>query len=176
MLHRPWFQALAATAFVVGAATSAQAADSAHAALADPDGKSVGSVTLTQTPNGVLISAALMNMQPGWHAFHIHQTGKCTPDFKAAGGHFNPDGHTHGIKSDGGMHAGDLPNVYVPESGMLKFDAFATAVTLEDGKPNSLFDEDGSAIMMHDGPDDYTSDPAGAAGNRIACGVIESGM
>ena len=175
MPHRSWFQALAVAALVSGAAGSAHAADQAHATMMNADGESVGAVTLTQTPSGVLIQAELARLPAGWHAFHIHETGKCEPPFKSAGGHFAPAGHAHGIRSEDGMHAGDLPNVFVPESGELKFDASAKQVTLAEGEANSLFDDDGSAIMMHSGADDYQTDPAGDAGDRIACGVIESG-
>jgi len=107
----------------------------------------------------------------GEHAFHIHAVGKCEPPFDSAGGHFNPAQHKHGIMAGEG-HAGDMPNLFVPASGELTVEILNTNVTLAKGKPNSLFDADGSAVVIHAGPDDYKSDPAGNAGGRIACGVV----
>lgn len=148
------------------------AAETAHAALADPSGASVGSVSLRETPHGVMLDVDLTGLPGGTHAFHIHATGACAPDFTAAGGHYNPAGHKHGIDNPEGKHAGDMPNIHVPESGALRFEVLASEVTLKADAPNTLFDADGSAIVIHAGPDDYASDPAGDAGARIACGVV----
>ena len=161
-----------ATAFALLAlliTTGPAQAQSASASLMNPDGQSVGLVGLTQTPNGVLLSASLWNLPPGTHAFHVHAVGKCEAPFKSAGGHFNPKGKKHGIASDGGMHVGDMPNVHVDANGTLTIEVLNKELALDDG----LFDTDGAAIVMHAGADDYASDPAGAAGPRIACGVIE---
>ena len=154
------------------ALASAEAAVAATAGLENAQGASVGQVTLTETPNGVLLSATLTGMPPGVHAFHIHAVGRCEPPFKSAKGHFNPFGKKHGLLNPNGKHAGDLPNSHVPQSGELDFEVLADEVTLEEGPEGSLFDADGSAIVIHQGPDDYATDPAGAAGPRIACGVI----
>jgi Cu-Zn family superoxide dismutase len=145
--------------------------DTAHAEFHNEQGQKVGSATLEQAPHGVLITVDLEGLPPGPHAFHIHEVGKCEPPFKSAGGHFNPAHKQHGLKNLEGMHAGDLPNLDVPESGKLKVDVFATGVTLGKGA-NSLFDADGSSLVIHAGPDDYKTDPAGDAGARIACGVV----
>jgi Cu-Zn family superoxide dismutase len=155
----------------VAVAHAASAADSGQAIanLVDRDGNSVGTVTMMQEEQGVLLTAHLNSLPPGTHAFHIHETGVCQGDFKSAGGHFAPGGNKHGIASEGGMHAGDMPNVYVPDSGKLDFDVFNTRVSLDE----TLFDNDGAAIVIHEGADDYETDPAGDAGQRIACGVIE---
>ncbi len=135
-------------------------------------GEDIGNIVLQETPNGVLVSADLHGLPSGWHAFHIHQTGVCTtPDFKSAGGHFNPAGSHHGFLAENGPHAGDLPNVYVDESGTLKIQFLAESVTITEG-PHSLLDADGSAIVMHEGADDYKTDPAGDAGGRIGCAAI----
>ena len=144
----------------------------AKAELKNAEGKTVGEATLTQGPHGVLIAVDLTGVPAGAHAFHIHQVGTCEPPFTSAGGHFNPMGKQHGFMNPKGMHAGDFPNITVPEGGKLKFDVFATGVTLKKGMKNSLFDKDGSSIVIHQGTDDYKSDPAGDAGPRIACGVI----
>jgi Cu-Zn family superoxide dismutase len=159
--------ALILSMFLVGKASAA----TAHAELRNDQGKQVGTATLEETPHGVLMTVDLEGLPAGTHAFHIHEIGKCEPPFKSAGGHFNPTHKQHGIRNPAGMHAGDLPNIYVPESGKLKFDVFATAVTLGKGE-NSLLDADGSSLVIHAGPDDYKSDPAGDAGARLACGVI----
>ncbi len=156
--------ALAAVTF-----QTAGAADQARAAMANANGESVGEVVLSQTPHGTLLHAKLTGLPPGAHAFHVHTVGKCEPPFKSAGGHFNPDGVKHGILAEDGVHAGDMPNIHVPESGALEIEVLNTLLTLD----ASLFDDDGAAIVIHDGPDDYRTDPAGAAGPRIACGVIE---
>ena len=146
---------------------------SAKADLVNPDGKSVGSVSLDQTPNGVLLTAMLKNLPAGTHAFHVHAVGKCEAPFKSAKGHYNPGGKKHGILSEGGIHAGDMPNVHVPSNGVLTVEVLNPNITLAKGKPNSVFDTDGSAIVMHMKGDDYKSQPSGAAGSRIACGVIK---
>ena len=146
-------------------------AQSARATLKDKDGKEIGAVGLSQTPAGVLLKVAVKSVPAGEHAFHIHAVGKCEAPFDSAGGHFNPAQHKHGILAGEG-HAGDMPNLFVPASGELTVEILNTNVTLAKGKPNSLFDADGSAVVIHAGPDDYKSDPAGNAGGRIACGVV----
>jgi superoxide dismutase, Cu-Zn family len=148
--------------------TPAFAADQATAVLQDPDGKEVGKVTLTAVPTGLLLDADLTALPPGTHAFHIHETGKCEPpDFKSAGGHFNPDEDEHGLMNQAGPHAGDMPNIHVPESGKLRIEVLNQMTNLD-----GLLDDDGASIVIHEGPDDYKSDPAGHAGARIACGVV----
>lgn len=144
--------------------------ETATATMAGPDGAAVGTVTLTQGHHGVIIAAELTGLAPGGHAFHIHETGSCTPDFTAAGGHFAPRGHGHGYDHEGGVHAGDLPNIFAAADGTVRADVFTSAVTLTAGAVHTLFDEDGSAIIIHEKPDTYGDDPA--AGARIACGVI----
>ncbi len=151
-----------------GPASAAEIAQ-AQAELAGPDGKPAGTVVLHQYMSGVLIEARLKGLPPGPHGFHIHQTGACTPDFKAAGDHFNPDDRGHGYDSEHGPHAGDLPNIFAAADGTATADFFDTRITLDDG-PSGLFDADGAAMIVHEKPDSYGAEAG--AGGRIACGVI----
>ena len=130
------------------------------------------SVSFVQTPAGVLLRLSLIDVPTGEHAFHIHAVGKCEPPgFDSAGGHFNPANARHGMMSGPG-HAGDMPNLHVPASGALDLEVLNASITLDKDKPNSVFHAGGTAIVIHAGKDDYTSDPAGNAGGRIICGVI----
>lgn len=99
-------------------------------------------------------------------------SGNATRRLNRLGGHFNPEAKKHGLEAADGAHAGDMPNLHVPPNGDLAVEILNTAVTLEKGRPNSVFDPDGSALIVHTSADDYKSDPAGNAGGRIACGVI----
>ena len=146
-------------------------AEKASAVLKDATGKEVGTATFTATPSGALLDLNLTAVPPGVHALHIHAVGKCEPpDFKSAGPHFNPDQTKHGIMSPEGPHAGDLPNIHVPADGKLEVEFLDAVVTLS--QESALLDADGSSIVIHAGADDYQTDPAGNAGDRIACGVI----
>jgi Cu-Zn family superoxide dismutase len=144
----------------------------AMAELKDAKGAKVGEATLEQTPHGVLITVDLGGVAAGMHAFHVHEVGKCEPPFKTAGGHFNPMMKKHGIKNPEGDHAGDMPNIDVPENGRLKFQVLNDGITLKAGEKNSVLDADGSSIVIHAKADDLASDPAGNAGDRVACGVV----
>lgn len=171
MSNRNGFLACAAAVLAMSLAPSfggAQETQTAKAAMKDQQGNDVGTVTLQDTPNGLVVTAELTGVPEGEHGFHIHAVGQCEPPFEAAGGHFNPDDKQHGISNEQGKHAGDLPNLYVPASGELKVDHFAIGMTLDD-----LFDGDGSAVLVHANADDYETDPTGNAGDRIACGVVE---
>ena len=162
----------AAALLAAAVAMPAGAAEMANAQLKDASGKAVGDVDLIQTEAGVLIKLQIKGLPAGEHAFHIHAVGKCEAPFASAGGHFNPGNHHHGMMSGEG-HAGDMPNLHVPQNGDLSIEVVNSAVTLNQGKPNSLFDSDGSSLVIHAKADDYKSDPAGNAGDRIACGVIQ---
>jgi Cu-Zn family superoxide dismutase len=158
---------------LLAATVQAETSKSASAVLQDAGGKQVGTVTLRQTPaNGVWLNVKLDGLPAGMHGFHIHETGKCAGDFKSAGAHYAPAGHQHGVLVAGGAHAGDLPNIHVPDSGRLQLEVFVPSISLKQGAKNTLFDADGSAFVVHQGVDDYTSQPSGDAGARIACGVV----
>ena len=154
-----------------GQATPSDVGAAATAAMASPDGDAMGTVTLTQTYHGVLVSADVDGLTPGGHGFHIHTVGTCAPDFAAAGDHFNPGDVGHGYNNPDGVHAGDLPNIYANADGIARADYFTTAITLDDGAGHSIFDADGSAIIIHEKPDTYGADAG--AGGRLACGVIQ---
>jgi Cu-Zn family superoxide dismutase len=166
------FSRLIAALGLACAASFPAYAQIAKASLKDATGKEVGTVDLVQTPHGVLLKLSLKGIPAGEHAFHIHAVGKCEPPFTSAGGHFNPGSHKHGMAAAEGAHAGDMPNLHVPASGELTVEIANPAISLAKGQPNSVFDADGSAIVVHAKADDYKSDPAGNAGDRIACGVI----
>ena len=165
-------QSALAALFCAAAALPA-AAQSASAPLKNADGKEIGSANLTQTQQGVLINVSVKGLPPGEHAFHVHAVGKCEPPFTSAGGHFNPGTKKHGMMAPEGQHAGDMPNLHIPQSGDLTVEVLNANITLEKGKPNSVYDADGSAVIIHAGKDDYKTDPTGDAGGRIACGVIQ---
>jgi Cu-Zn family superoxide dismutase len=150
-------------------------ASAASAVLNSPDGEQVGQAKLTQTPNGVLLHVDLRDLPAGSHGFHIHEIGACEPTFEAAGGHYAPGKHAHGYLNDDGHHAGDMPNIFVPESGALTFEVINRNISLNSDVQGTVFDSNGSAIVIHTNPDDYKSQPSGDAGERIACGIIEKG-
>ncbi|MES2178969.1 MAG: superoxide dismutase family protein [Gemmatimonadota bacterium] len=148
----------------------------AKAFLLDTLGREIGSVKLTEKPgaSGVDLEIEVSRgATPGQHGIHFHAIGSCVPAqmFAAAGGHFNPAGKKHGLLVPDGPHAGDLEAITVDYMGKSHFEVRTSRVTLSPG-PNSLLDADGSAIVLHALPDDQRTDPSGATGNRIACGVI----
>jgi superoxide dismutase, Cu-Zn family len=141
--------------------------------LKDAQGKSVGDVIISDQGSGVVLDLNLHDLTPGEHGIHFHQVPKCEgPDFKSAGGHFNPESKKHGFDSPDGHHAGDMKNFTVGADGKAKnVHVEGQDVTLKAG-PHSLL-TNGAAIVVHAKADDYKTDPSGNSGDRVACGVIE---
>ena len=149
-------------------------ADMAAAEMIKADGAVIGKATFEQTPHGVLMYVEVAGLPPGAHGIHLHAVGSCTPDFKAATGHINPDGVPHGLRNPEGPDHGDLPNLYAGADGSAQAEFFTLLVSVAGGKLPALLDEDGSAVIIHENPDDHLTQPIGGAGGRIACGIIEA--
>ncbi|MEW5990165.1 MAG: superoxide dismutase family protein [Chloroflexota bacterium] len=167
--------ALAGAALAVGApvlALASSGASHASAELHDAAGAAVGWADLTEDATGRLhVNVHVAGISAGLHGIHIHAVGACSPDFNAAGGHHNPGAVVHGLDTPTGGHAGDLPNLEVNVAGVGHLDATSDRASLSNG-PTTIFDADGSALVIHAGPDDQVTNPTGNSGGRIACGVI----
>lgn len=142
-----------------------------QATLHFANGLPAGTAQLMSDGEGLHIAVAATGMTPGAHGYHLHTTGKCeAPSFTSAGGHLNPDGRKHGTEAPGGPHLGDLPNLQIGSSGT---GAATEVVAGSDAALAAIFDGDGTAVVIHAGPDDYRTDPSGNSGDRVACGVLE---
>lgn len=143
----------------------------ALAAIRSADGTSLGTVSLVASGDGYRLTGDLSGLAPGQHGVHLHTAGLCDgPDFTTAGGHLNPGLHQHGSMNPAGTHLGDLPNIVADGDGAarLTLDLRGTRAALE----RDLFDGDGTALVIHAGPDDYRTDPSGNSGKRVACGMF----
>jgi Cu-Zn family superoxide dismutase len=164
----------------MAAGTSATGAQHASATFVDAAGEIVGWANLVEDASGVVhVNVHVEGLTPGNHGIHIHTIGSCSPTFAAAGGHYNPLGHEHGLDNPLGPHAGDLPNLEVNTAGIGHLDARTDHVTISAG-PTTLFDTTagamGSAFIIHANEDDQVTDVGnGGSGARIACGVIHGG-
>ncbi len=159
----------------VAAATAPDATAVGEKAFADVrlrDGRELGRIKLVETTAGILIRLKLKGLPPGSHGFHIHENGKCDGDFESAGGILNPLGAKHGYLNDEGPMMGDLPNLIVPASGEIEVDLVSAFATLAKDAEDALIDTDGAAFVIFERADDYTADPIGNAGARLACGVV----
>lgn len=128
-----------------------------------------GKVTFTALDHGVRVAGEVRGLTPGEHGFHIHEKGDCGDNGNASGGHFNPAGGTHGKFGAAGSHAGELPSLVAGADGTARFSVEVHSISLTDGAANNVV---GRALVVHRDRDDYTSQPAGNSGPRIACAVI----
>ena len=161
-------------ALAVGALPqSGLAQDSAVAEIVNASGEAVGVAHLEQAPSGVIVNVELEGLPPGWHGIHLHGTGSCAPDFKAAKGHVNPQAKQHGLRNPAGPDNGDLPNIHVAANGKAAAQFHTTRVSIrEGGGAPALLDDDGTAVVIHAEADDHLTQPIGGAGGRIGCGVV----
>lgn len=144
----------------------------ASATLRTAVGRDYASATATQLGDSIRIRIEALGMPPGTYGVHIHAAGRCDPpDFASAGQHWNPTGRQHGKNNPAGMHRGDLPNLFVGTDGRgsLQFNLLGSRLS---GGSMPMLDADGASIVIHQGADDYRTDPSGNSGARIACGVF----
>jgi Cu-Zn family superoxide dismutase len=149
--------------------------ETATAMLKYADGSDAGSIKLTQTPAGALLTIDLKGLKPGPHGLHVHKVGRCQGDFATAGTIYNPLNAKHGFLNDEGPMAGDLPNVYAAADGTAVAEVLSPFLHVDEDGEDSLFDTDGSSLVLFENVDDYKSDPEGAAGARLACGILKGG-
>ena len=161
------------TAGAAAAPGAAAAGGGAMARMMDASGRELGQLALAEGAQGVEVTGQLRGIAPGEHAIHIHMTGKCEPPFTSAGGHWNPDNKAHGSQAPNGPHHGDIPNLTAGADSSATVRGTAPGARLRE--PMGLLDADGAAVVVHAKPDDYKSQPAGDAGDRIACGVVQMG-
>lgn len=153
------------------------AAESVEVTMLNSEDEESGTATFTETSDGVEIAYEFTGLPEGEFAMHIHETGQATaPDFTDAGGHWNPTEADHGSESENGPHLGDLPNIVVDDSGEVSGQETITGATLAEepaeGRYSLANDGQGTALIVHEGADDYVSQPTGDAGDRQLGGVI----
>ena len=147
----------------------------AVAQLRDANGRVVGKAVMVQGNGSVRVVLDVSGLTKGEKGVHVHEVGKCEPPgFESAGGHLNPTKAQHGSANPKGPHTGDMPNITVDASGHGHLEATLKRTSIEKGSA-SLFDADGSAIVLHADRDDLSTDPDGKSGARFACGVIVRG-
>jgi Cu-Zn family superoxide dismutase len=155
-----------------GATTIGRSDALAQGTLINQNGIKAGNVSLTRDGDRVMLHLVGSGFDAGERALHLHQIGTCDgPGFTSAGGHLNPFDRAHGALNEGGKHLGDLPNLQIAEDG--NFDVSVSVEGRAEDILPEIFDTDGTAVMIHAGPDDYRTDPSGAAGPRIACAVLK---
>jgi len=159
-------------ALLAGCSSAHAVGEKARVDMRTRDGRDLGRIKLHETTSGVLLRIKLKGLTAGVHGFHIHEVGKCEGDFESAGGILNPLGAKHGFLNDEGPMVGDLPNLIVPASGEVEVEFISPFATLSKDAEETLIDGNGSALVIFEKADDYTSDPLGNSGGRIACGVV----
>ena len=165
---------VAAASMALSGLALAKERASAEAQIMDAQGEVIGAAKFAQQKGDkVRVDVRVAGLEPGRHGIHIHTIGLCEPPgFTSAGGHFNPAGAKHGLRNPEGPHLGDLPNLKVRDNGVGTLRGKTDRVSLLEGE-QSLFDLDGSALVIHAAEDDQVTDPTGNSGARIACGVIQ---
>ena len=170
--------ALTVALISTGCATTSEVSGSsppiATADIVDATGANVGTARITAEGGAAVLHVDARMLKPGQHGLHLHTVGRCEmPSFTSAGAHLNPASRAHGMHNPSGPHLGDLPNLVASADGTAQAKATISG-SIEDLR-RSLFDQDGTAIVVHDGPDDYMTDPSGNSGSRIGCGVFRPG-
>lgn len=148
-----------------------------QAVLVNGEGANIGRVDLRQGPTGLVIKVEASGLTPGWHGIHIHATGACAAPFTSSGAHINhgEPKAPHGLLNAGGPDDGDLPNIYAGADGKVNAELFTTRARISSEGPGQwLWDEDGSAIIIHANPDDHSTQPIGGAGDRVACAALSA--
>lgn len=143
-------------------------------AMLDRDGRNLGTLEVTDADSGLTFTGRLAGLAPGEHGIHVHGVGTCESPFESAGDHWNPTDREHGHLNPEGAHHGDMMNVTVGDDSVANVDARTVAGSLTG--MDGLLDADGAALVVHATADDYTTDPDGNSGDRIACGVLRSNM
>jgi Cu-Zn family superoxide dismutase len=157
-------------------AAAAERPREAWAELKNAQGQSIGSAVFREEDGRVRIVVHAQGLTPGRHGIHVHAVGRCEPPaFQSAGDHFNPLGKQHGLENPEGAHAGDLPELEADASGRIQSVAVTERLTLVAG-PTSVFDPDGSALVIHANSDDQRTDPSGNSGDRLVCGQLVAGL
>ena len=151
------------------------AGQKAGAEIKDRDGKSLGTVEIVGTAAGALVKVKLTGLPPGAHGFHFHEQGACEGDLASAGAIYNPLGAVHGFLNEEGPMVGDLTNLFVDASGQVEVELLSPFMTLSQDAEETIFDADGTSLVIFEKGDDYVSDPEGNAGARIACGRVTAG-
>lgn len=156
-------------------AARAPVGDTGMAELRNNANEVIGSVALTQAPTGLLLRVEAEGLTPGWHGIHLHAVGDCSDSaFENAGGHINhAEPVPHGLLNPEGPDDGDLTNIHADDQGRVRAELFTPLARIAETGPGQwLWDEDGSAVVIHANPDDHRSQPIGGAGDRVACAVV----
>lgn len=171
--EEPMIRIVATVALSCLVGTAAVSAQMKHVDIKDAKGTNVGMAMISPARGGgISVELTLRGLPPGEHGLHLHDVAKCEgPGFKSAGDHFNPAKKKHGLSNPDGPHAGDMPNFTVPANGSVQTTITAKNLTMG-SEPNSIYANGGTALVIHERADDGKTDPAGNAGNPIACGVI----
>lgn len=170
---RAWFLGGVVALGTSGALPTGAGAQSAKAELKDKDGKAAGLVTIAGTASGVLLTIKAEGLEPGPHALRFHETGACDGDFSSAGAIYNPLGAKHGLLSEEGPMAGDLPNIIAAKDGVAEAELLSPFVHLGKDDEATLLDEDGTAVLIFGAGDDHITDPDGGAGSPVLCGILK---